>query len=98
MLLYNLLKGRIEPGTFNLFGPAATGKTTIAMACAAAIASRGKPCAWLDASGGFSPKRFSHISLGTTGKDYSSSVLYSKVSNPLAFDHALDVLITSVAK
>ena len=98
MLLYNMLRGRIEPGTYHLFGPAATGKTTIAMACAVAIASRGNTCAWLDTTGRFSPKRFNNISLGTTGKDYSTRVVYNKVANPLALDHAIDVLTVNVAK
>jgi len=98
VLLYNMLKGRIEPGTYHLFGPAATGKTTIAMACAASIAARGYPCAWLDTTGGFSPKRFVDISLGITGKDHSSHVMYNKIANPLALDHALDVLNANVAK
>ena len=98
MLLFNLLKGRIEPGIFHLFGPAATGKTTIAMACIASIAARGNPCAWLDATGGFSPKRFVNISIGITGKDHSSRIMYTKVANPLALDHALDVMTANVAK
>jgi len=77
MLLHNLLKGRIEPGTYHVFGPAATGKTTIAMACAASIAARGNPCAWLDTTGGFSSKRFADVSLGMTGKDQSSRVIFT---------------------
>jgi len=98
VLLYNILRGRIEPGTYHVFGPAATGKTTIAMACAASIAVRDYPCAWLDTTGGFSPKRFADISIGITGKDHSSRVMYNKVANPLALDHALEILTANVAK
>ncbi|HME51794.1 MAG TPA: hypothetical protein VKM55_06225 [Candidatus Lokiarchaeia archaeon] len=97
VLLYNLIRGRIEPGVYHEFGPAATGKTTIAMACAASIAARGTSCAWLDTTSGFSPKRFADISLGVTGEDHSSRVLFNKVANPLALDHALDLLVASMA-
>nr|MDO8116927.1 hypothetical protein [Candidatus Sigynarchaeota archaeon] len=63
VLLFNLARRNLEPGVYHLFGQAATGKTTIAACCAASIASRGRPVAWIDAGGGFSPPRFSQISI-----------------------------------
>jgi RecA/RadA recombinase len=92
VLLHNLARGRIEPGIYHVFGQGATGKTTIAMCCAAGIVARGRPCAWLDTGRGFSPSRFAAISTVVAGKDLSSRVLYTKVATPLALDHALEQL------
>ncbi len=98
VLLYNLVRGNIEPGIYHLFGQAATGKTTIAACCASSIAPRGRPVAWIDAGGGLSGSRFSQISTILAGKDYSSRVLINKAANPLALDNALKLLQTNIAK
>ena len=98
VILYNLLRGRIEPGIIHLFGPAATGKTTIAICCAAGIASLGRACAWIDTAKGFSAKRFATISTTTTGKDYSSRILLNTATTPLAVEHAIEQLTSSMKK
>jgi RecA/RadA recombinase len=92
VLLYNLARGKLEPGTYHLFGQGATGKTTIAMCCAASIAARGRPVAWIDASTGFSAPRFAQISTSMTGRDHSNRILLNKAANPLALDNALKLL------
>ncbi len=92
VLLYNMVHGIIEPGVYHLFGQGATGKTTAAMCCAASIAARGSPVAWIDASKGFSAPRFAQISTSMTGRDYSNRVLLNKAANPLALDNALKLL------
>ncbi|NMC04510.1 MAG: hypothetical protein GYA24_04820, partial [Candidatus Lokiarchaeota archaeon] len=98
VLLYNLARGNIEPGIYHLFGQGATGKTTIAMCCAAGIAARGHVVAWIDASKGFSPPRFAEISGAVAGKDLSNRVLINKAVNPLALDHALKMLQENMSK
>nr|MDO8112099.1 hypothetical protein [Candidatus Sigynarchaeota archaeon] len=98
VLLYNMLRGRIEPGTYHLFGPAATGKTTIALCCAASLASFGRCCAWIDTTKGFSPKRFAAISITTTGKDHSNRVLLNTALTPLAVEHAIERLTGGIKK
>jgi RecA/RadA recombinase len=97
VLLYNLARGNLEPGTYHLFGQGATGKTTVAMCCAASVAARGRPVAWIDAGGGFSAPRFAQISTATTGRDHSNRVLLNKAANPLALDNALKLLQQYVA-
>ncbi len=92
VLLYHLVRGNLGPGTYHLFGQAATGKTTVAACCAASVAARGRPVAWVDAGGGFSPARFAQVSAGTAGKDYSNRVLLNKAANPLALDRALALM------
>ncbi len=92
VLLYNLVRGNIEPGIYHLFGQGATGKTTTAMCCAASVAARGRPVAWIDASKGFSAPRFAQISAAMTGRDHSNRVLLNKAANPLALDNALKLL------
>ncbi|MEX2719255.1 MAG: hypothetical protein Q6370_023395 [Candidatus Sigynarchaeota archaeon] len=54
VLLYNLVRGNVEPGIYHLFGQAAAGKMTIAACCAASVAARGRPVAWINAGGGLS--------------------------------------------
>nr|MDO8085255.1 hypothetical protein [Candidatus Sigynarchaeum springense] len=98
VLLYNLARGNLEPGVYHLFGQAATGKTAIAACCAASVAARGRPVAWIDAGGGFSASRFSQISAAVAGKDYSNRVLLNKAANPLALDNALKLLQANVPK
>ena len=98
VLLFNLARGNIEPGTYHLFGQGATGKTTIAMCCAASIAARGKAVAWIDASKGFSAPRFAGISTSMAGKDHSNRILLNKTANPLALDHALKMLQENITK
>nr|MDO8088422.1 hypothetical protein [Candidatus Sigynarchaeum springense] len=98
VLLYHLVHVNLEPGTYHLFGQAAAGKTTIAACCAASIAARGRPVAWIDAGGGFSASRFAQISQALTGKDHSNRVLLNKAANPLALDNALKLLQANVSK
>ncbi len=98
MLLYHLARGRLEPGVYHLFGQAAAGKTTIAACCAASVAARGRPIAWIDAGGGFSAPRFSQVSTAMAGKDVSGRVLLNKAANPLALDNALKLLQANAAK
>nr|MDO8087390.1 hypothetical protein [Candidatus Sigynarchaeum springense] len=98
VLLYNLARGNLEPGVYHMFGQAATGKTTIASCCAASVATRGRPVAWIDAGGGLSGSRFAQISTALVGKDYSSRILINKAANPLALDNALKLLQSNLAK
>ncbi len=98
VLLYNLLRGRIEPSTYHLFGPAATGKTTIAICCAASISSLGRCCAWIDTTKGFSPKRFGAISIAMTGKNHSNRILLNTATTPLAVEHAIEQLTPGIKK
>ncbi len=98
VLLYNLARGNVEPGVYHLFGQGATGKTTVAMCCAAAIAARGHPVAWIDASKGFSAPRFAQISTTITGRDNSNRILLNKAGNALALDNALKLLQQHAAK
>jgi RecA/RadA recombinase len=97
VLLYNLARGNLEPGVYHLFGQGATGKTTAAMCCAASVAARGSPVAWIDASKGFSAPRFAQISTSMTGRDHSNRVLLNKAANPLALDNALKLLQQNAA-
>ena len=98
VLLYNLLRGRLDPTVYHLFGRAATGKSTIAMACAASIAATGKPCAWIDTSKGFSTGRFATISQAMTSKDHSNRILLNRATTPLATDHAIEQLSANASK
>ncbi len=98
VLLYNIVRGNVEPGVYHLFGQGATGKTTAAMCCAASIAARGSPVAWIDANKGFSAPRFAQISISMTGRDHSNRVLLNKAVNPLALDNALKLLQQHAAK
>ena len=98
VLLFNLARRNLEPGVYHLFGQAATGKTAIAACCAASVAARGRPVAWIDAGGGFSASRFAQISQALTGKDHSNRVLLNKAANPLALDNALKLLQANVSK
>ncbi len=97
VLLFNLLRGNLEPGVYHLFGSAATGKTTIAMCCAAGIASAGKAVAWISTGKDFSPARFAGISAARTGKDQSSRVLHVRAATPLALEHAIEQLSKNLA-
>ncbi len=98
VLLYNIVRGNVEPGVYHLFGQGATGKTTAAMCCAASFAARGSPVAWIDASTGFSAPRFAVISTGVAGRDHSNRILLNKVANPLALDNALKLLQQNATK
>ena len=95
MILANILRGRLDPPLVHLHGPGGSGKTTIAMACAASIAARSSTVAWLDTSRGFSPARFKQVSLGTAGTDASRSLLYTRASTAVALDTAVGTLVDS---
>jgi hypothetical protein len=89
VILLNLLHGRLTPGVYHLFGGPATGKTTMAMACAASVAARDRKVAWIDSTKGFSPARFAEISRLTHGIDWSRNVLYMKAPTADALDFGL---------
>ena len=95
MILANILRGRLDPPLVHLHGPGGSGKTTIAMACAASIAARSSTVAWLDTSRGFSPARFKQVSMGTAGTDASRSLLYTRASTAVALDTAVGTLVDS---
>ena len=73
VLLYRFLQGWLEPMVYHLYGKGATGKTTLAMHCAARIANRGYKVIWMDTVNGFSIKRFREITSHMT--DGRSSIL-----------------------
>jgi hypothetical protein len=89
VILLNLLRGRLEPGVYHLFGGPATGKTTMAMACAASVAVTDRKVAWIDSTNGFSPARFAEISRLNHGIDWSCNVLYMKAPTADALDFGL---------
>jgi len=57
-----LLGGGLEPGCItNFYGPAATGKTNVALCAAISAINSGKKVLYIDTEGGFSPERLEQM-------------------------------------
>ena len=57
-----LLEGGFEPSVITtVYGPAASGKTNIAILLAAKVAKEGKKVVWIDTEGSFSVERFKQV-------------------------------------
>lgn len=69
-----LLDGGVEDDAItNIYGPAGSGKTNIALLCVMACLRRGRKCIYIDTEGSFSFDRFAQI--GGTEKDLKNIML-----------------------
>jgi len=75
-----LLGGGLEPGCItNFYGPAATGKTNIALCAAISTINLGKKVLYIDTEGGFSPERMEQMT-GST-KRYTDRMILLEPKN-----------------
>ena len=94
--LDELLGGGIEHASLtNIFGPAGSGKTNIALISAVAAARAGKKVVFVDTEGGFSPERLAQLCNVDDFERVSKDILILEPSN---FKEQQDVVTKKIEK
>lgn len=94
--LDDLLGGGIEHAALtNVFGPAGSGKTNIALLAAIAAARTGKKVVYLDTEGGFSPERLAQLCNGSDFERVSKDIF---IMEPKSFKEQQEIVTKKLEK